>query len=218
MRYLKRGQPLYEVKLRDSSGLVGAKLTYSRGILKQVVSHGQGLARTESFYNATFKEGTVELAGPAIDVFDERGRVTARHSYGCGSFLQVVKETPDSLEFLGARAPFAYHPDDAPSAPPVPASLSQVRGMAYASAPGNWSGTWQQIQFSMREPQNFQYQWERKSSAQGIARAIADFDGDGQVDVRFEIPISCSSSQSGSGCQVAPTRKDWKGNRSDRLH
>jgi len=105
-----------------------------------------------------------------------------------------------------------------PSAPPVPAYLSQVRGMMYRSSPVDWSGTWNRIQFSMREPQNFQYQWERKTSTQGIVRAIADLDGDGQVDVQFEVPISCSSSGSGSGCQIDSTATKKKGLKSIRAH
>ena len=91
-----------------------------------------------------------------------------------------------------------------PSAPAVPASLSQVKGKHYPSTPGDWSGTWQLIRFSMSTPQCFQYQWERTSATQGVVRAVADLDGDGKIDTRYELPIGCSETSAGLDCKSAP--------------
>jgi len=38
------------------------------------------------------------------------------------------------------------------------------------------------------------------------------------VDVQFEVPISCSSSGSGSGCQIDSTATKKKGLKSIRAH
>jgi hypothetical protein len=90
------------------------------------------------------------------------------------------------------------------SAPAVPALLSHVRGMKYQSAPSDWSGTWQQIRFAMADPQYFQYQWDRISATKGVVRALGDLDGDGEVDVRIELPVQCIEQAQSLDCRIPP--------------
>ena len=47
--------------------------------------------------------------------------------------------------------------------------------------------------FDISEPTYFQYEWERQTPTNGIARARADLDGDGVIDVTFELPVTCTA-------------------------
>jgi len=79
------------------------------------------------------------------------------------------------------------------SAPPVPSSLSLVSGKKYMSARSDWEHPgWRELHFQMSVPQYFQYTWERTSATEGVARAIADLNGDGAPDVTFEVPVTCT--------------------------
>jgi hypothetical protein len=81
-----------------------------------------------------------------------------------------------------------------PTSTPVPASLNQIKGMKYQSAPSDWAGqeVFQCAKFSMDMPQYFQYQWIKNSETEGVIRAVADLDGDGTIDQRVEATITCS--------------------------
>jgi len=93
------------------------------------------------------------------------------------------------------------------SAGPVPSALHAVSGKKYMSTPGEWkSPAWDCIGFQMVTPQYFQYQWERATPTEGVARAVADLDGDGAPDVTFEVPVSCSTSPS-FRCTADPVRE-----------
>jgi hypothetical protein len=97
-----------------------------------------------------------------------------------------------------------------PSAAPVPASLSQVSGKKYMSAPSDWSGDgWAEMKFSMSYPQYFQYQWQRTTSTSGVIIAIADFNGDGTQDVKFELPVTCTAAPALT-CEVATSVKETR--------
>jgi len=112
--------------------------------------------------------------------------------------LQIARGVVGSIQAAGNSAELPE------SAPAVPSSLSNVSGKKYMSAPSDWSGTWQQIRFSMSTPQYFQYQWERTSPTTGVVRALGDLDGNGDVDVRIEVPIQCGPQSVGVSCQYPP--------------
>lgn len=81
-----------------------------------------------------------------------------------------------------------------PSSAPVPASLADVSGRKYMSAPSDWSApAWKCAGFTIGDPQYFQYRWVRQSPTQGMATAVADFDGDGKPDARFRERVTCST-------------------------
>lgn len=79
------------------------------------------------------------------------------------------------------------------SAPAVPSSLSMVSGKKYASAASDWEAPgWKELHFQVSVPQYFQYVWERSSATEGVARAVADLNGDGVPEVTFEVPVTCT--------------------------
>ncbi len=89
------------------------------------------------------------------------------------------------------------------TAPAVPASLADVSGRKYMSAPGDWGDpAYTCASFSMVSPQYFQYQWLKESSDRGVARAVADFDGDGSPDVTVDAPVTCSAGRCRVGTVV----------------
>ena len=76
----------------------------------------------------------------------------------------------------------------------VPATLAEVKGVKYQSAPGEWGDpAFVCAGFQLGSPQYFQYRWVKRSATTGAARAIADLDGDGSADGAFELPVTCSS-------------------------
>ena len=78
---------------------------------------------------------------------------------------------------------------------PVPATLDDISGRKYMSAPGDWKTPgWDCIGHTMLDPQYFQYRWTRTSATEGVASAVADFDGDLAPDVTFEVPVTCTVS------------------------
>jgi hypothetical protein len=93
-----------------------------------------------------------------------------------------VEEQPGELPVaLPATTPF------------VPPSITQVSKKPFVSAPADWMHpTFVQAKFESVGPQWFQVQWERTSKLTGVARACADFDGDGVVDLTFELDVTCS--------------------------
>jgi hypothetical protein len=77
----------------------------------------------------------------------------------------------------------------------VPATLADVKGVKYQSAPGEWGDpAFVCAGFQVAGPQYFQYRWVKRSATSGAARAIADLDGDGAADGAFELPVTCTSS------------------------
>jgi hypothetical protein len=74
----------------------------------------------------------------------------------------------------------------------VPAELAQVGKKTYASTAADWSDeAFACDAFSIRSPQRFQYEWEKTGDHVGVARARADFNGDGVVEATFEQELTC---------------------------
>ena len=80
-----------------------------------------------------------------------------------------------------------------PTAAPVPRDRADVSGRKYQSAPADWSEeAYDCAGFTLREPQYFQYQWERLSPTEGRVVAVADFSGRGATELGFELHVSCA--------------------------
>lgn len=81
-----------------------------------------------------------------------------------------------------------------PTSHKVPAELSQVGGKTFASTAADWSDeAFACDDFRLHDPQRFQYEWEKTGDLEGIARARADFNGDGVVEATFEQELKCVS-------------------------
>lgn len=81
-------------------------------------------------------------------------------------------------------------PDTSPFVPP---SITQVSKRPFVSTPADWMHpAFVQAKFESEGPQWFQVQWERTSKLTGVARARADLDGDGAVDLTFELDVTCT--------------------------
>lgn len=92
-----------------------------------------------------------------------------------------------------------------PSAPPVPASLSEVSGRKYLSSPGDWSNpSYECAAFEMSVPQYFQYEWQLTSPTSGKAVARADLDGDGKIDQEYASVVTCSGTTCSAPMPVGP--------------
>jgi type IV pilus assembly protein PilA len=80
------------------------------------------------------------------------------------------------------------------TSPQVPASLADVAGMKYQSVAAEWSDpAFACAGLAMSDPQYFQYQWVQTAASEGSLLAQADLDGDGSVDQRVEVRISCTA-------------------------
>lgn len=91
------------------------------------------------------------------------------------------------------------------SSPKVPADLASVAGKTYTSTPADWSDeAFACDGFRLGMPQRFQYQWEKTGELEGIARAQADFNGDGVVEARFEQEVKCSRKENGTKLVCRP--------------
>jgi hypothetical protein len=88
----------------------------------------------------------------------------------------------------------------------VPATLAEVKGVKYQSAPGEWGDpAFTCAGFKMFGPQYFQYRWEQRSESSGAALAIADLDGDGSADGSLEQPVNCSA---GGACALGSMQEN----------
>lgn len=93
-----------------------------------------------------------------------------------------------------------------PTSKPVPGSLSDVSAKRYLSAPGDWADpAFTCAHFSMTTPQSFQYQWVASGPRAGVARAVADLDGDGKPDHVIEVDVTCP--EGGGGCEAGRPRE-----------
>jgi len=88
----------------------------------------------------------------------------------------------------------------------VPADLAMIAAKKYQSAFRDWSDeAFRCAEFSLREPQYFQYQWVLDEGATaGKVVAVADLNGDGDPEVRLELDVDCS----GEACQLGQTMRE----------
>lgn len=135
-----------------------------------------------------------ELAGPAGDQSRDLGFAAALGIYGVRKYLAQAKMAEArytvaqiSKDIASWRTPEDVHGRTAASKkkrklasyPPVPAEVP--RGTKYQSSSDDWKA-WQDLRFSMTEPQYYQYQVRAAkdgNSAEIIARG--DLDGDGKL-------------------------------------
>jgi type II secretory pathway pseudopilin PulG len=91
----------------------------------------------------------------------------------------------------GAKGPAGLPP----SSHKVPASMADVSGKKYQSTATDWTGdpAFACAHFEVSTPQYFQYEWDLVSPMKGIAKASADLDGDGTVEVTVESDVTCSA-------------------------
>lgn len=100
-----------------------------------------------------------------------------------------------------------------PTSAKVPADATAVAGKTYASTPADWTDEAFACEgFTLSMPQRFQYQWEKTGELEGIARAAADFNGDGVVEARYEQEVKCERKEGGKKLVCRP------GNFYDRNH
>jgi len=138
------------------------------------------------------------------------GILAALSIYGVRKYIQNAKRAEGQhvvleLATLMARCAQTRATGGVPTLPataePVPQLLSSVSGRKYMSSAGEWSGdAYTCAGFAMRDPQYFQYQWEKLSETQGRATARADLDGNSVADSEFEATVTCS----GANCSVGP--------------
>jgi hypothetical protein len=90
-----------------------------------------------------------------------------------------------------------------PSTTPIPADLASIRGTKYQSGPREWSEPAHTCGgFSIKEPQYFQYSWERITDQTGNLHALADLDGNGLPDASHDVSVTCS----GGSCSFSGAR------------
>ena len=141
------------------------------------------------------------------------GVVSALGIYGMTRYLREAKTAEGRAEATMlargvVRCAATQGRGGAPTLPPssakVPASLSEVGKRKYMSTPADWSDpTFRCAGFSMGAPQYFQYEWEKRDDAGGVARATADLDGDGAPDVTIEVPVTCDASECQAGALIS---------------
>ncbi|HEY3497301.1 MAG TPA: hypothetical protein VGK73_21540 [Polyangiaceae bacterium] len=92
-----------------------------------------------------------------------------------------------------------------PTSRAVPATFAEVSGKLYQSLKGEWNDeAFTCAGFERTAPQYFQYRWERLAPTRGRAVGVADLDGDGTPDARFEQEVRCNDDGScGAGKFVA---------------
>jgi hypothetical protein len=87
----------------------------------------------------------------------------------------------------------------------VPATFAEVSGRKYQSLKNEWNDpAFNCAGFERTAPQYFQYRWEKLSATSGRAVGVADIDGDGTPDARFEQQVRCNEDGScGAGAFTA---------------
>ncbi len=127
----------------------------------------------------------------AVGIFGARSYISkAKASEGKAGVSQLARGIASCAQKETTEGPVGLPA----STPWVPARASDVSGKKYQSAPTDWNQPgFKCAGFSMMMPQYFQYRWERDSKNSGRARAQADFDGDGVLEVKLEAKVNCSA-------------------------
>jgi Tfp pilus assembly major pilin PilA len=132
----------------------------------------------------------VVVAGPIV-----LGIFSALAIYGVRKYMMNAKRAEATAVLTSwSKGMVACGEKDGlpPTSTQVPASLAAISGKKYQSAAAEWSdAAFVCSGLSMSDPQYFQYQWVQASPADGSMVAQADLDGDGAVDQRVEVRISC---------------------------
>ncbi len=138
------------------------------------------------------------LVGGTLSIVVLFGVTYAFRTFGFNRFVAnaELQEGKSNVVYLArAVAACALKKGELPATSrTVPTDLSQVGGKTYASSPADWSDeAFTCDDFRVRDPQRFQYQWERKDDHTGVAIARADFNGDGVVEATFEQDLLCET-------------------------
>ncbi len=136
------------------------------------------------------------LLGGSVSIIVLFGVTFAFRTFGWTRFVanSQLQEGKSNVVYLGRAVAACAEKTGKipPTSRTVPVDLSQVGGKTYASTDADWSDeAFACDGFRVRDPQRFQYQWERTSDHGGVARARADFNGDGVVEATFEQELSC---------------------------
>lgn len=138
------------------------------------------------------------LVGGAVSIVVLFGITFAFRTFGFNRFVAnaQLQEGKSNVVYIarGVAACALKKGSLPPTSRTVPTDLSQVGAKTYASTDADWSDeAFACDGFRMRDPQRFQYQWERKDETHGVARARADFNGDGVVEATFEQDLACET-------------------------
>jgi type IV pilus assembly protein PilA len=129
---------------------------------------------------------------------------------GANAFNRDMMET--SIVSLGATADDANQLCESANAP-VPDTADEVKGKKYQSAPSDWDdgAGFDCLQFSMGDPQYYQYDYECPTTtgvgATFTAIANGDLDGDGNMSL-FTLTGEIQSDTDGKVVTVSPRHEE----------
>jgi len=148
----------------------------------------QMIAISELIGQNLFVEQTGRKVAFEVRLVGDPKVLAARLGVGAAKVIYWVRKYIDEAKVAEARTvtrKIARHLIEAKlnkltSFPAVPAKFDAVKGKKYQSAPADWS-QWQTIQFSIEEPQYFQYHVEAaKGGKAATVIAEGDLDGNGR--------------------------------------
>jgi type IV pilus assembly protein PilA len=149
------------------------------------------------------------------------GILAALAVYGVSKYVKNAKtaEARDALGRMAKDAVSAYNKESmsittvltagqtsnvvhqlCSAATPVPATVPAAA--KYQSAPGDWSGGWDCLHFSMNEPQYYQYEYTNASATTFACIARGNLDGDSTAST---FTIAGAADATSSTATYAPT-------------
>jgi hypothetical protein len=146
------------------------------------------------------------LLGGSLSLVVLFGITLAFRTFGLGRFVanSQLQEGKSNVIYLARDVAVCAQKTGKlpPTTHTVPMDLSQVGGKAYKSTAADWADeAFSCDGFRVRDAQRFQYQWERTSDHTGIARARADFNGDGVVEATYEQELVCAMKKGAFRCE-----------------
>jgi hypothetical protein len=139
----------------------------------------------------------------ALAIFGVRRYVSEAKSAEGRNVVMVIARGVVACSAREAAAPALP-----PSTEPIPRALASISGRKYLAGTGEWTaGSWACIGYTQSDPHYFQYRWVKQSDTSGVVRAVADLDGDGQVDRQFEVDVSCTGSDPVLECGTGAVRE-----------